>query len=271
MAKISVITTVFNGRQYIDNSIESILGQDHSDFEWVIVDDGSRDDTLPVLYSKVGGDPRVRIVEAGRVGRSAALNIAVQQSEGKYIANHDIDDVSFAHRLSTQAEILDSNPQVGVVGGNHIAQDKTRGEKYVREQPKTHADIIKAMTHYIPISHNIATFRKSVWEEVGGYPESDNAIDMRLWLKVLDTDWKFCNPASVLGKHVIHSHSFWKSNFSYFYRQLDLFRLNIKVLRKEGLGYAYYLYPFSRLVYALLPSRAKSIARKVAYSFNKKG
>jgi len=269
MPKVSVITTVFNGQNFVERSIKSVLGQDYSDFEWVVVDDGSSDDTLSALRSKLGNDPHVRIFKPGRLGRSKALNFAVQKSKGEYIANHDIDDYSFDHRLKVQTNILDNNSKIGVVGGNHIALDKTRGEKYVREQPTSHKDIVRAMTHYIPISHHIATFRKEVWRNAGGYPSAENAIDMKMWIRVLNTKWKMRNPPEVLGKHVIHPGSFWKSNFSYLERQLDLLKLNIKVVNDRNLPHFYYMYPILRVFYAISPSFVKRLARKLVHVVNK--
>jgi len=269
MPKVSVITTVFNGQNFIDRSIKSILGQNYSDFEWVVVDDGSSDDTVSSFRSKLGNDPRVRIFEPGRIGRSNALNFAVQKSRGEYIANHDIDDYSFDHRLKVQTNILENNPKIGVVGGNHVALDKTRGEEYVRQQPTSHEAIIRAMTHYIPISHHIATFRKEVWRDVGGYPIAENAIDMRMWIRVIGTKWKMYNPSEVLGKHVIHTSSFWKSNFSYLERQIDLTKLNITVINNKGLSNFYYIYPLLRMFYAISPSFVKRLARKLIHIINK--
>ena len=263
MAKVSVITTVFNGEEYVSRAMDSILGQQDVNFEWIIVDDGSEDNTVEKLQAEVGDDPRVRVFTPGRLGRARALNFAVEKAKGSYIANHDFDDISYPERLALQVQALDENSKVGVVGGYHVAVDNKRGERYVREQPLTHDAIVRAMTRYIPFAHTIVAFRKCVWEEVGGYPIADNAIDMRMWLHVATTDWEMQNIPEVLGEHFVYGNSFWHQNFNHAYRQFDLARLQAHVVRDVGLPKWMYVYPMSRMVYAWLPTGAKRYARRM--------
>jgi glycosyltransferase involved in cell wall biosynthesis len=261
--KISVITTVFNGEDYVDRAVDSIMSQEYANFEWLIVDDGSEDNTVEKLRAEIGGDPRVHIFTPGRLGRARALNFAVDKAKGSFIANHDFDDISYPDRLALQVQALDENPKVGVIGGYHVAVDEKRRERYVREQPLTHDAIVRAMTRYIPFAHTIVAFRKSVWEEVGGYPIADNAIDMRMWLRVATTDWKMRNIPEVLGEHFVYGNSFWHQNYNYAYRQFDLARLQAQIVRDVDLPKWMYLYPMSRLVYAWLPTSMKRYVRRM--------
>lgn len=260
---VSVVTTVYNGGNYVSRAVGSILDQHHSDFEWVVVDDGSKDGTVEKLCAAVGEDNRVRVFSPGRLGRARALNYAVDKARGTYIANHDFDDISHPHRLIEQVPMLEENPEIGVVGGDHIAVDVNRDERYVRRQPRSHNEIVRVMSRYIPIAHTIATFRKEAWEEVGGYPEAENAIDMRFWIRLINAGWKMRNPSEVLGEHFIYSDSFWNKNFNYAYRQFDLARLNARVIREQNLPSWMYVYPLSRLFYGGLPPRLKRYARRL--------
>jgi glycosyltransferase involved in cell wall biosynthesis len=261
--EVSLISTVFNGQRYIGRAVDSILEQEHPDFEWVIVDDGSDDQTVARLQKRVGNDPRVRIFTPGRLGRARALNYAVARAQGSYIANHDFDDISYPNRLGVQVPVLEDNPDVGVVGGDHVAVDENRGERYVRRQPRRHDQIVRAMSRYIPVAHTVATFRKEAWEEVGGYPVAENAIDMRFWMRLINAGWKMRNPPEVLGEHFIYSDSFWNENFNYAYRQFDLALLNARVIRDQNLPFWMYMYPLSRLFYGGLPPRLKRYARRL--------
>ena len=267
---VSVVTTVYNGEEYVDRSVDSIMSQDYPDFEWVIVDDGSTDNTVSKLNERVGADHQVRVYQPGRLGRSNALNFAVDKARGEYIANHDFDDISLPNRLSLQAEVLELHNDVGVIGGNHIAVDDIRGERYVRRQPVSHDEVVRAMAKYIPFAHTIAMFRKRTWEDAGGYPEAENAIDMRLWCDVLKTRWKFRGVPEVLGKHFIYKNSFWNENFGYLYKQYDLAKLNARAITLGGLPRWMYIYPASRIIYTGLPTKLKRLVRRNISKLNEK-
>lgn len=263
MCQISVVSTVFNGEQFVNQAFDSILSQVCNDYEWIIVDDGSEDSTVASIKNKIDSDSRVKLFAPGRMGRARALNYAIEKSKGLYIANHDFDDISYPQRLSIQAKKLNDNPNIGLVGGYHIAVDKNRNEKYLRKQPLKHDEITRAMAKYIPLAHTIAMFRKSVWDEVNGYPIADNAIDMRMWLKVAKTDWKLSNVPSVLGEHFVYSNSYWHKNFNYSYRQIDLARLQARIVHDLNLPKWMYIYPLSRLLYIVTPKKVKKHVRRL--------
>jgi len=260
---VSFISTTLNEEKNVNKASSSIFSQSYESFEWVIVDDGSTDRTVAKLRKRFGGDSRVRIFTPGRLGRSGALNYAVERARGVYIANHDFDDVSYSERLSIQTRVLDENSDLGVVGGDHVAVDRQRDERYIRRQPRRHDQIVRAMSRYIPLAHTIATFRKEAWEEVGGYPEAENAIDMRFWIRLINAGWKMRNPSEVIGEHFVYSESFWNKNFHYAYRQYDLARLNARIIRDQNLPAWMYIYPFSRLLYGGLPPRLKRYIRRM--------
>lgn len=260
--KVSFISTALNEEGNVDRAANSVSNQTCESFEWIVVDDGSTDRTVEKLRERFGGDSRVRIFAPGRLGRSRALNYAVERARGVYIANHDFDDVSYPERLTVQAKLLDESPELGVVGGDHVAVDRQRDERYIRRQPRQHDQIVRAMSRYIPLAHTIATFRKEAWEDVGGYPQAENAIDMRFWIRLVEAGWKMRNPPEVLGEHFVYSDSFWNKNFNYAYRQYDLARLNARVIREQNLPAWMYIYPLSRLLYGGLPPRLKRYVRR---------
>lgn len=103
---ISVITAVFNDEKFIKQSVESILNQTHRDFEYVIVDDGSTDNTLYILKEIAQKDERVILVTQKNTGAATARNLAISIAKGLYIAIQDSDDISSPDRLKTQLEQL---------------------------------------------------------------------------------------------------------------------------------------------------------------------
>src|ERR1035437_6913902 len=98
---ISVVTAVYNDEKYIKKSVESILNQTFTDFEYIIVDDGSTDETLNILNEIAKRDGRVTILTQKNSGPAAARNKAINSAKGTYIALQDSDDISSPKRLQT--------------------------------------------------------------------------------------------------------------------------------------------------------------------------
>ncbi len=260
--RVSVVSTVYNGEAYVDRAIPGILAQTFDDFEFVLVDDGSQDRTLEILRDLAHRDPRVRVFAPGRLGAAVAYNYGVAQAKGEYIARQDFDDRSYPDRLRHQVAFLDAHPDTGVVGGYYILVDETRGERYVRMPPTEHAAIISAMARYIPLAHTVATFRRRVWTEAGGYPEVNNLIDLRFWLRVGKLGWRFGNVPEVVGEHYVHPDSFFFNSLKYVERQRDLARVQAQAVRELGLPSWMYLFALGRHAYAYLPTGFKRVLRR---------
>jgi glycosyltransferase EpsE len=262
MPRVSVISTVYNGARYFDRSVPSVLGQTLEDFEWIIVDDGSTDETPALLARLAAEQPRVRVISAGRVGRAKALNLATEQSRGEYVANQDIDDASSPDRLRLQADFMDEHPDVGLVGGHYVVVDENRGERFIRMPPTQHEQIARAMASRIPFAHTVATFRKEAWRQAGGYPIVDRLIDFRLWIAMGGVGWRFAALPTVLGDHFIYPGSYWKANFVYRESQRDLARAQSQAIRALRLPFWTRIYPLGRYFYGSMPDRLKRIARR---------
>src|SRR5205823_7138332 len=115
MPKVAVVMSVYNDARYLRESLRSILAQTFADFEFVIYDDGSTDDT-PKLLSEIQ-DVRVKVMAgASNKGQAYGLNRCIEVSDAPYIARQDADDVSRPDRLAHLVRFLDSNPDVVLVG-----------------------------------------------------------------------------------------------------------------------------------------------------------
>lgn len=260
--KVSVVTTVYNGEPYPDRAIPSILAQTFTDFEWIIVDDGSEDRTGDLLRDVAARDARVRVFSPGRLGITAAANYGVSQARGEYIARQDFDDRSYPDRLRLQVAVLDADPKVGVVGGYYLLIDSNRNERYVRMPPTDHAEIVPALAKSIPLANTIAMFRKQVWTDAGGYPPVADLEDQLLWLSAAKQGWRFANVPEVLGEHFVHSTSYFHRSFKYIDRQRNLARVQAKVVRELGLPVWMYLFPLGRFTYAYFPTGLKRMLRR---------
>ncbi len=118
---VSVVIPAYNAAQTLKATVQSVFEQTVQDFEIVIVDDGSKDDTLKVAQSIADSDSRVKVISQPNGGAAAARNTAVRATTGKYLALLDADDLWVAHKLERQIEFLEKNPSVQAVQcGAHL-------------------------------------------------------------------------------------------------------------------------------------------------------
>jgi glycosyltransferase involved in cell wall biosynthesis len=262
MPKVSVVMAVYNGAEYFDRGVATIQTQDFDDFEFIIVDDGSDDETPDLLQEAADNDRRIRVMSPGRVGFVQALNIGVNAATSPFIARQDIDDVSFPTRLRIQYDYLQNQPEVAAVGAASVMKNEERREEYVRRPPLHHQEIVRAMAQCIPIVHTLVMFRKSAWLECGGYPQFDDIEDLHLWIKMASRGWHLANTPEILGVHYVHSDSYWQRNFRYASRQRKLRGAQVKAVRTLGLPRRLLVYPFLRPVYSRMPNIVKRLVRR---------
>lgn len=179
--KISVIMSVYNGDNHLRESIESILTQTFTNFEFIIVNDGSTDASLQIIQTY--NDKRIRIINnQENIGLTKSLNKALKQAQGEYIARQDADDLSLRNRLELQLEFLDSHPEIAVLGtGIYVINE--RGE--VIEKRIMAPNPIKSLAKGNRFIHGSVMIRKSVIDVMGGYIEYlKYSQDYELWLRI---------------------------------------------------------------------------------------
>ena len=103
---VSVVMSCYNASRFLAEAIESILRQTFTDFEFIIIDDGSTDDTLDIIRTYAQTDPRIVVIEKANTGLADSLNVGIGAARGEWIARQDADDVSFPDRLFHQIEFL---------------------------------------------------------------------------------------------------------------------------------------------------------------------
>lgn len=183
--RITVLMPAYNAEKYIGEAIRSVLGQTYEDFELLIVNDGSHDRTLNVIYGF--SDPRIRVLTQQNKGVSEALNTGLKAARGIYIARFDADDICMPQRLARQIRFLDGHPTYLVTGcdaeyiaedGEHLFDFKCNGY--------SHQDIIKDLYNVCPFIHSGVMYRRSPVLEAGGYPVlAHNFEDHLLWVKLV--------------------------------------------------------------------------------------
>ncbi|MBE0642863.1 MAG: glycosyltransferase family 2 protein [Bacteroidetes bacterium] len=136
----SVVTTVYNRERSLARAVTSVLGQSFTDYEYIIVDDGSTDDSAAIAESF--DDPRVQVIRMPHRGRAAALNTAFELCRGEIILIQDSDDVALPERFTKQVAFLRQHPDVGMVGCQLSLVNEDKGEVREIVLPTDHKDIL---------------------------------------------------------------------------------------------------------------------------------
>ncbi|MCB1555983.1 MAG: glycosyltransferase family 2 protein [Alphaproteobacteria bacterium] len=180
---ISVLMAAHNAAGTLAESVESILSQSFEDFEFIVVDDGSTDDTAAILARYARQDLRLRIVtQAENTGLTIALNRGLEQIRGRYIARQDADDASYPDRLQKQFDFLESRPDVALCGGN--CDNLYPGGLETRWGWTPEETLQTSVFLKTPFPHSTAMMRATVALSLGGYDESfATAQDMEFWMR----------------------------------------------------------------------------------------
>ena len=187
MPKVSVVMSVYNGERFLRQAVDSILSQTFTDFEFVVVDDGSTDGTEEILKGYT--DPRLRMIRQENTGLIGSLNRAVDIASGEYIARMDADDISSPRRLELQLEWLESHPCTAVLG-TQVAQIDEAGGAIRRHYYPVRSDAIgKALLRgATAICHGSVILRRACFERAGGYRQRlEHAEDYDLWLRMIES------------------------------------------------------------------------------------
>jgi glycosyltransferase EpsE len=260
--RVSVVMPVYNGAPHLARIAPQILGQTLRDFEWIIIDDGSTDETAAAISEIVRSDRRVRALSPGRIGFVPAVNLGIESARGEFIARQDVDDSSEAFRLDVQCQFLQRNPKVGVVGGFYDLINQDRNERFTRMPPIEHDDIIRALPKYIPLAHTLVMFRRQAWRQAGGYMDLPDSEDLQLWIDMAALGWHLANIPIVLGAHLIHADSYWRRTYRYAARYRVQARVQVSAIRKLHLPLWMYVFPATRYGYAYLPNPVKRALRR---------
>lgn len=225
---ISVILPVFNSAGFVGGALESILGQSFKDFEVIVIDDGSTDDSLEVVNSFK--DERIIVLRnAKNLGLVESLNKAVEYCKGKYIARMDADDICASDRLKIQYDFMEAHPDVDVAGTYLL----TFGAIEQSWQPPTsHEDIHCGMLFSNMIYHPTVIAKSYVFKEKYD-PSFLASEDYELWLRLINKGYRFANVPEFLLRYRVHENKVGKvfSNF----QEKNSYRLAVQNFTKFGI------------------------------------
>ncbi|MEP7254774.1 MAG: glycosyltransferase, partial [Ferruginibacter sp.] len=182
----------YNAEKYIGEAIASVLDQTFTDFELLIINDGSTDTTQQIINSFT--DPRIRLINQTNQGIAAALNIGLLNAKADLIARFDADDICIPERLMVQYNFLLDHPDYIIVGSDAAYIDMYGDYIFDCIMPAHHNEEIQGLAVNIcPLIHSAVLFRKTPIMQAGGYSIHAHGFeDILLWSKVLNQG-KACN------------------------------------------------------------------------------
>lgn len=231
---VSIIIPTYNHAQFLPDAVESVLSQTYSNWECIIVDDGSTDNTEEIVQNYLNRDTRIKYLSLTRNrGLSAARNVGIKESEGKYLVFLDADDYISPTKIEKEVKVLENHPEVGWVYEKSLIIDEKSKQVIQRlpemalkpnEKPPEGRIFYKLLgRNLMPV--NAVMIEKKIVESVGLFDESLKSYeDWDLWLRVaVKYDIKFLNDTLAFVRFRPHS---MQRDFITFYSN------RIKVIRK---------------------------------------
>lgn len=207
---VSVVMTVYNAQDYLPEAIESILNQTFTDYEFIIVDDCSTDNSLQIAREYEKMDARIQVHHHRQnMGIADARNTGLKLAQGKYIAWMDADDISMSERIEKELVFLESHPQVGVISSSAAIIDSKGNLLHEVHMPQMHFMIAWAFCFFDPIINPAVMLRRDLYSKVGVYRNLAENVgdyfpeDFDLWVRMI-TKTQFYNlnePLLKLRKH----------------------------------------------------------------------
>lgn len=251
MPKISVIMGVYNGEKKIKKAIDSILNQEFSDFEFIICDDGSTDNTVNIIEEYAEKDNRIVLIKnSNNLGLAKTLNNCLEISKGDYIARMDDDDISHSTRFKKQVLFLDNNKEYALVGTSRNLYDSNGiWGKGIEEGERSNIDVFMGKSFV----HPSIMMRRSVLENVNGYTvgaTTERTEDFDLWCKLYSNGYRGYNLKDILLDYYEARDSYNKRKYKYRIRE---FKLKLKWFRKLNIPNKYMFFAFRPLIVGMIP------------------
>lgn len=253
--------SVYNGEAFLEETIKSVLEQTFKDFEFVIVNDGSTDNSIDIINKFVINDSRIKLVNNPKnIGLTKSLNVGINNSTGEYIARLDSGDFSYPDRLEEQVKFLNENNDVGLVGTWAYVVDDKRTILKELKYPTDDKIIKKDLINYNPFVHSSIMFRRSVASQVGFYNEDYfYAQDYEFYFRLYPIT-KFANVPFFLVEYRRYS----KSITSTKNKEQVMFANKARdyAIKKCYYPRYNYIYVIKNLLISIIPTKLKFFIKK---------
>jgi glycosyltransferase involved in cell wall biosynthesis len=201
MPAVSVVTPAWNASEYIGATLDSVLAQTLADWEMIVVDDGSTDDTVPIVERYAALDPRIRLVRQQNAGPSAARNRAMREARGRFFAFLDSDDLWHPGFLAAQLAVFERHADTGLVTGNGVFLggpfDGLPTRPVGPDLPVLPLVELIANEQTVFI---MTVFRRAVFDTIGGFDEAQwTSEDYDFWIRAAVAGFVFRRNPTPLG------------------------------------------------------------------------
>lgn len=182
---LSVIMPVYNAENYLSEAIDSVLGQTFKDFEFIIIDDGSKDKSPKILKDYAARDKRIKLIAQENRGLVKSLNRGIKAAKGTYIARHDNDDKSAPERFNREIDFLQAHPDIVIVGSSVNVMDNKSQIIHQHAVLLQDPEIRQELLLRSPFAHGSVMFKRQTAIDAGLYDQhSELAEDYDLWLRM---------------------------------------------------------------------------------------
>ncbi|MBF5038122.1 glycosyltransferase [Methylophilus sp. 13] len=205
---VSVITSVKNGEKYLRKSLQSIIDQDYTNFEFIIIDDYSTDKTIEILHDFSKKDNRVKVYKNSYLpGLANALNYGISLSKGKYIVRQDADDVSLSERLRVQVEFMESHLEIFISGSYINLIDEDDNFLKIHREPLSNDEIKLHLMVGTPFAHPSVIMRRDLIIKYNLSYQELPAQDYELWSRAINAGLKGENLPKPLVNYRVYKES----------------------------------------------------------------
>lgn len=182
---ITVLMPLYNCSKYVEASVRSILQQSFREFEFLIIDDGSTDNSAELVSTF--NDSRIILHKKHHTGLADTLNTGLKMAHGKWIARIDADDIAVKDRLRFQTGFINKNQDVDVIAGSSVYFSGNGKVEFTVRPPTDDKSIKEMLNVHNPVNHSAVTFKKEDIIAEGGYDVSMTCFeDFELWLRLRD-------------------------------------------------------------------------------------
>ncbi len=245
MPKVSVIMGAYNCEDTVSNAVDSILAQTYEDWEFIICDDASTDNTLNILkkYEKENSSKIIVLHNESNKMLAGALNECLKKASGEYIARMDADDLSAENRLQLLVDFLDNNPDYAVVGSYMQTFDENgRGEILKKLEEPSKFDVPKSN----PFHHATIMMRKSAYDALNGYTVKKitrRSEDVDLWYRFFAAGFKGYNLEQPLYYVKVDDGAYKRRKLKYMIDASKIVFNGVKMLKLPAKYYVFALKP----------------------------
>lgn len=209
--EISVVLPVYNGGKFLNEAIESIISQTYDNFEFIIINDGSTDQSLNIINDYAAIDSRIRVISRENKGLVYSLNEGIDLAKGKYIARMDADDISLPERFELQYNFMEKHSDITILGTfiDAFGDDEETCihiEKWFNEKINDKNEHIKA-SRGCPVPHPTVMMKTDFAKSEGYSDLYPTMEDYELWIRAISKGYKISNLDIRLLKYRVHSKS----------------------------------------------------------------